>query len=78
MECKNKSNHENIEIVKERIGKAFATANNAIYFSDRSNYLKILYEVCRILNPNSSSKIGSKYIYIPEEKVVSEVDSTGI
>ncbi|KRU40047.1 hypothetical protein [Clostridium sporogenes] len=69
---------KNMEVLEQRINKAFTIANNAIFFSDRSNYLKILYEVCRILNPSSSSKIGSKYIHILEEKVFSEVDSTGI
>ncbi|MBY6889391.1 hypothetical protein HYH68_16485 [Clostridium botulinum] len=53
---------KNMEILEQRVNKAFVTANNAIFFSDRSNYLKILYEVCRILNPSSSAQIGSFYI----------------
>jgi hypothetical protein len=43
--------------------KAFAIANNAIYFNDRSDYLKALYDVCNALNPKlNESLIGSKYI----------------
>lgn len=43
--------------------KAFAIANNAIYFADRSDYLSALYDVCKVLNPDFDiEKIGSKYI----------------
>lgn len=46
----------------ERREKAFALANNAIYFNDRSDYLKALYEVCNILKPIGNTEIGKKYI----------------
>lgn len=50
----------------ENVKKAFAIANNAIYFNDNSDYLTALYEVCKALNPDiEDALIGSKYI---EEK----------
>ena len=43
--------------------KAFAIANNSIYFDDRSDYKTALYEVCKILKPDiSDDEIGSKFI----------------
>lgn len=43
--------------------KAFAIANNAIYFNDRSDYLQALYETCKALNPNwEDGLIGNEYI----------------
>lgn len=45
------------------VKKAFAIANNAIYFNDRSDYLGALYDICKGLNPEINEKlIGSKYI----------------
>ncbi len=49
--------------ISERIEKAFAMANNAIYFNDRSDYLTSLYDVCNMLKPKIDySEIGKKYI----------------
>ena len=49
--------------LSERRDKAFAIANNAIYFNDRSDYLTALYEVCKMLNSQiEESEIGKKYI----------------
>lgn len=43
--------------------KAFAIANNVIYFNDRSDYLSALYDICKALNPElDENLIGSKYI----------------
>lgn len=42
--------------------KAFAVANNAIYFNDRSDYLSALYEVCNELNSDSEYEPGKEYI----------------
>lgn len=48
---------------KEGAKKAFAIANNAIYFNDRSDYLSALYDVCKFLDPQlDEDSIGSKYI----------------
>ena len=45
------------------VKKAFAIANNAIYFHDRSDYLVALYEVCKALNSTlTDEQIGSKYL----------------
>lgn len=47
----------------EMCDKAFAIANNAIYFNDRSDYLSALYEVCRMLRPHIDEySIGKEYI----------------
>lgn len=47
----------------ERCERAFAIANNAIYFNDRSGYLSALWEVCSMLNPKFCvDEIGKKYI----------------
>lgn len=48
--------------VQERRNKAFAIANNAIYFNDRSDYLTALYEICEMLKPIDCAEIGKKYI----------------
>ena len=49
--------------IQERREKAFAIANNAIYFNDRSDYLSALFDVCTMLNPKfECSEIGKKYI----------------
>ncbi|KHD14359.1 hypothetical protein [Clostridium butyricum] len=48
--------------VQERRNKAFAIANNAIYFNDRSDYLTALYEICEMLKPIDCTEIGKKYI----------------
>lgn len=42
--------------------KAFAVANNAIYFNDCSDYLSALYEVCNELNSDSEYEPGKEYI----------------
>ncbi len=48
---------------QERSNKAFAIANNAIYFNDRSDYLSALFDVCTMLKPKfECSEIGKKYI----------------
>jgi hypothetical protein len=45
------------------VKKAFAIANNAIYFNDSSDYLPALYQVCKTLNPEIEDELtGSKYI----------------
>ena len=47
----------------DNVKKAFAIANNAIYFNDSSDYLSALYQVCKALNPEMEDElIGSKYI----------------
>lgn len=49
--------------LSERCDKAFAIANNAIYFNDRSDYLSALWDVCKILkSPLSEDEIGKKYL----------------
>lgn len=49
--------------VQERKEKAFAIANNAIYFNDRSGYSSALWEVCSMLKPKFCvDEIGKKYI----------------
>lgn len=51
------------EDIEYKVNKAFAIANNAIYFSDNSNYLKALYQVCKVLNPSIDDEdIGEEYI----------------
>lgn len=48
---------------KVKIDKAFAIANNAIYFDDNSDHLTALYEVCSSLKPEIDCElIGRKYI----------------
>jgi len=42
--------------LSEKNDKAFAIANNAIYFNDRSDYLSALYEVCKTLRPAINNK----------------------
>ena len=52
----------------EIIEKVYAIANNAIYFNDRSDYLKALYEICTILKPlGERAEIGKRYIKEGEE-----------
>jgi hypothetical protein len=47
----------------ERAVKAYAIANNAIYFSDSSDYLPALYQICRMLMPREPEEnIGQKFI----------------
>ncbi len=47
----------------DNVKKAFAIANNAIYFNDSSDYLNALYQICKTLNPEIEDElIGSKYI----------------
>ena len=47
----------------ENVKKAFAVANNTIYFDDNSDYLTALWDICHLLNPSlSDNEIGSKYI----------------
>lgn len=49
--------------LSERCDKAFAIANNAIYFNDRSDYLSALWDVCKMLkSPLSEDEIGKKYL----------------
>lgn len=49
--------------LSEKNDKAFAIANNAIYFNDRSDYLSALYEVCKTLRPAiNDDEIGQKYL----------------
>lgn len=49
--------------MNEKIEKAYAIANNAIYFNDNSDYLSALYEVCMVLKPTEDvEKIGTDYI----------------
>ena len=47
--------------IEERNKKAFAIANNAIYFNDRADYLGALWEVCMMLQPQNDD-IGKKYL----------------
>lgn len=42
----------------DNIKKAFAIANNALYFDDSSDYKSALYDVCKTRNPNMEEKIG--------------------
>ncbi|ACQ52604.1 hypothetical protein EXN65_21035 [Clostridium botulinum] len=67
--CKNVGSAEaeficrSVNNAEERMEKAFAIANNAIYFNDRSDYLQALYETCKALNPNwEDGLIGNEYI----------------
>jgi hypothetical protein len=47
----------------DNVKRAFAIANNAIYFNDNSNYGTVLYQVCKALNPELEDElIGSRYI----------------
>ena len=47
----------------DNVKKAFAIANNAIYFNGSSDYLTALYQVCKTLNTEIEDElIGSKYI----------------
>lgn len=47
----------------DNVKKAFAIANNAIYFDDNSDYKTALFEVCKTLNPELKDElICSKYI----------------
>lgn len=42
--------------------EAFKIANNAIYFSDSSDYIGALYDVCKTLAPEiDENQIGIKY-----------------
>jgi hypothetical protein len=46
-----------------KIKKAYAIANNAIYFDDNSDYETALYEVCMALCPEiDTNEIGTSYI----------------
>lgn len=47
--------------LQEKINQAFALANNAIYFNDRSDYLSALWDVCKYLQPENE-EIGEQYI----------------
>lgn len=54
--------------MKNKIERAYAVANNAIYFDDNSDYRTALYEVCKILNPDTGDDlIGSRYIEEEDE-----------
>lgn len=45
------------------VKKAFAIANNAIYFDDSSDYFGALWDICKALNPElEDEKIGKMYI----------------
>lgn len=47
----------------KNIKKAFAIANNAIYFSDSSDYESALYQICKTLKPDIDEEdIGVDYI----------------
>ncbi|MFR0781196.1 MAG: hypothetical protein ACLSH8_16545 [Zhenhengia sp.] len=47
----------------ENVKKAYAIANNAIYFDDGSDYLTALYAICKLLNPQvNNDQIGSSFI----------------
>lgn len=49
------------------IEKAFAIANNSIYFNDRSDYKSALWEICETLN-SEKLEIGEKYIETEEKE----------
>lgn len=45
------------------IEKAYAIANNAIYFSDNADYETALYQVCKALKPSVDDEdIGKEFI----------------
>lgn len=47
----------------ENVKKAYAIANNAIYFNDNSDYLSALHEICTVLNPQVNlEQIGNSFI----------------
>ena len=49
--------------VNEKAKKAYAIANNAIYFDDNSDYLTALFEICRALKPDiNEEEIGKTYM----------------
>lgn len=47
--------------MEDKIKKAFAIANNAIYFDDNSDYYTALFEIAELLNLENE-EIGEKYI----------------
>ncbi|WP_287822808.1 hypothetical protein [Clostridium sp.] len=50
-------------MIDDKLEKAFAVANNVIYFDDSSDYGTALYEICQILKPEIDAyDIGKKYI----------------
>jgi hypothetical protein len=57
---------EQLEQLQAKVEKAYAIAQNAIYFNDNSDYLPALHGACKALKPEVSySEVGKKYI---EEK----------
>lgn len=57
-----------IATLKKALEIAYAEANNAIYFSDRSDYLPGLYDVCKAIKPEiEHEEIGKEYIQQAQE-----------
>ena len=50
-----------ITLLKQVIHKAYATANNAVYFNDGSDYMSALFNVCKTLKPLAPNT-GETYI----------------
>lgn len=46
---------------KEQLAQIFEIANNAIYFQDSSDYLTVLYAICKIIKPGNET-IGDVFI----------------
>ncbi|MDF2503870.1 MAG: hypothetical protein K0R06_1361 [Clostridium sp.] len=56
-------NKGGLNMIDDKLEKAFAVANNVIYFDDSSDYGTALYEICQILKPEIDAyDIGKKYI----------------
>lgn len=54
---------EKLQRLDNQLEKAFAIANNVIYFNDNSDYETALYEMCAALKPDMKDEnIGKEYI----------------
>ena len=59
------------DIEKEQLAQIFEIANNAIYFQDSSDYLTVLYAICKIIKPGDET-IGDVFI---EDKQIKRVSN---
>ena len=65
-----------VEERERRINRAYAAANNAVYFADGSDYLTALYEACMELIPeNDPDCIGTEFIECSRPQQAGEVRS---
>lgn len=64
-----KEQKNRIAILEKALETAYAEASNAIYFSDRSDYLPGLYDVCKAIKPEiEHEEIGKGYIQQAQEQ----------